>query len=118
MQRRWYQLSLREIIGALILTAVIGGMYLQALHLKRLEERIEQNHARHAPIYAGLANDSVIYRDVSGKSSYIYCRGCRIEVYETFVLIYGNKSMSHEKLKDGQIIFLPRESVAQLSFQP
>lgn len=118
MQRRWYQLSLREIIGALILTAVIGGMYLQALQIKRVEQLIEQKQAKQSPIYSGLANDSVIYRDASGGSAYIYCRGCRVEVYETFVLIYGDKSKGYEKLKDGQIIYLPRDIVTQLSFQP
>ena len=76
MQRRWYQLSLREIIGALILTAVIGGMYLQALQIKRLEQLIEQKHARQAPIYSGLANDSVLYREASGGPAHIYWRGC------------------------------------------
>jgi hypothetical protein len=119
---RWYQFRIRDLLLAAILISLMAAAWHQALQVARLTEdidRLKQGHSLsgEALRLTGIASGSVIRRDAQGKPSYLDAYGSKVEVYETFVLVYLVDRNSPE-MPVRSVQFIPRDQLIDVSFKP
>lgn len=116
--RRWLHLTLRELLAVAAILALVVWSLVQSWQIYRLQRGLVGRHANQPMIYTGTAYGGITRREPSGSSSFLQCHGCKIEVYESFVLVYGDKTKNSAALVDEQIEYIPRDAVLSMAFMP
>ena len=117
----WYQFSLREIFMVALVIGVVAAIWYQSQEIARLNRELnrllDRSHITGEPLkFSGTVRGSLVRRDGDDKPQFLQADGSRIDVFETFALVYIVDRQSPETVT--QMEFIPRDRLLQLWLQP
>jgi hypothetical protein len=111
----WTQFTLRDVLVVIVIAALIGAMWYQAMQLARVRKDIERGRAGQSPVYVGVGRSMAIRSryNTSGQTAEDV-EGRTVEIHDAYVIVHRTNSAG--SIESTTII--PREEVIRVWLEP